>query len=64
MTRIFLIDALLPTTFWLDAVYAAVYTINRLPIPTLKDKSPYEVLFSKLPNYGFLKPKFCAYFRK
>ena len=36
--------------------------INRLPTPLLENKSPYEILFQRLPDYSFLKPFGCACF--
>jgi len=62
MTRSFLIDASFLASFWLDALYAAVFTINRFPTLVLRDKSPYETLFAKVPDYKFLKPFGCACF--
>ena len=40
-------------SFWLDALCAFVFTINRLPAPILYDKFPHEVLFAKVTNYNF-----------
>ena len=62
MTRSFFIDASLPASFWLNVVYVAIYTINRLPTPVVNEKSPYEVLFVKVSYYSFLKPFMCACF--
>ena len=62
MTRSFLIDASMPAYFWLDVANTAIYTINRLPTPILKNKSPFEVLFQRVPDYSFLKPFDCLYF--
>ena len=56
MTHSFLINSSIPASFRLDALSAAVYTINRLPTPFLHEKLPYEVLFAKVPDYKFLKP--------
>lgn len=33
----------------------AIYLINRLPIPLLKWKSPYETLYKKPPDYEMLR---------
>ena len=60
MTCSFLIDASLPASFWLDVLYVVVFTISRLPILIPYERSPYEVLFKKLPDYKFLKPFGCA----
>lgn len=41
--------------FWGDCVLTAVFIINRLPSPLLKDKCPYELLTSKKVDYDGLK---------
>lgn len=56
MIRTFLIDAFIPTYFWLDVAYAAIYAINRLPTTVLQNQSPFEVLFRRVPDYFFIKP--------
>ncbi|KAL3838972.1 hypothetical protein ACJIZ3_023563 [Penstemon smallii] len=45
----------LPTLYWSDAFLTAVYLINRLPSPSLKNLCPYEILFKRKPDYHFLK---------
>lgn len=37
-------------TFWSNARSTTVYLINRLPTPTVKNASPYSVLFGTKPN--------------
>jgi hypothetical protein len=39
-----------------------VHIINRIPTPNLSNKSPYELLFSKLPSYIHLKVFGCLCF--
>ena len=34
---------------------SSVYLINRLPNPVLNGDIPYQKLFSKIPDYKFLK---------
>ena len=55
MARTMLIDANMPDTFWHDAILTAVYVINRLPTPILNGPSPFFKLFSKPPDYSFLR---------
>ena len=62
MTRSFLIDASLLASFWLDALYAEVFTIGRFSTPLLHEKSPYETLFVKVLDYKFLRSFGCACF--
>ena len=62
MTKSLLIDAMMPTSFWLDAIYSTVFTINYLPTLILQGKSPYEVLFRRMPDYSFPKHFGCSYF--
>ena len=47
----------------LQTAHAAFFTINRLPSSVLSNKTPFEVLFSKLPDYTFLKPFGCSCFQ-
>ncbi|KAI3748828.1 hypothetical protein L6452_12207 [Arctium lappa] len=53
--RTLLIYAKCPERFWGEAVFTAVYAINRHPTPLLKHKSPYEALYDILPAYELLK---------
>lgn len=48
-------QASLPSTFWIFACHQAVFLINRMTTPNLKDKCPYELLFQESPNYDNVK---------
>ena len=50
-----LAHASVPHTFWDDAFHTANYLINRLPTKILNGVSPFQKLFSKSPQYDFLK---------
>lgn len=50
-----LAQAHMPLKYWSYAFQTSIYLINRLPTSVLKGKSPFQVLFSKTPNYQFLK---------
>jgi len=52
----FLIDASMLAYFWIEAAQMVVFTINRLPSSVLSNKTPFEVLFNRLPNYKFIDP--------
>ncbi|XP_021756646.1 uncharacterized protein LOC110721766 [Chenopodium quinoa] len=41
----------LPIGFWGECVLGAVYLINRTPSRLLNNKTPYEILFGKEPNF-------------
>ncbi|CAN1833819.1 Retrovirus-related Pol polyprotein from transposon TNT 1-94 [Linum perenne] len=48
-------QANLPPEFWADCVRHAVFLINRVPSPVLKNKTPFEILYHKPPALEDLK---------
>ena len=50
-------DANLAFSYWPYAFQTASYLINRQQTPLLQEKSPFEALFGKPPNYLKLKKK-------
>lgn len=57
-----LAQASLPFQFWWDAFSTAILLINSLPSPTLRNSSPYHLLFKRLPDYSFFKVFGCSCF--
>jgi hypothetical protein len=57
-----LISASVPERFWGKTALTAVYTINRIPSPTIHKKSPFELLYDKLPDYSSLRVFCCVCF--
>lgn len=55
-----LLQAKMPSIFWLEALTTAVYLANRLPHSSLKFQVPFSVLFNTSPNYLALKPFGCC----
>jgi hypothetical protein len=49
-------------SFWGEATFTAVYTINRYPSPVVQNTTPYEQLFGIAPNYNLLKVFGCLCF--
>ncbi|CAH9079866.1 unnamed protein product [Cuscuta europaea] len=62
ITRTMLLQASIPSQFWVDAIFTAAYIINRLPSPLLGNFSPYERLFQKSPDYAFMRLFGCSCF--
>ena len=46
-------------SYWSDCVVTAAFLINRLPSPLLNNKSPYELLLKKIPDYNVLRAFGC-----
>ncbi|XP_074305524.1 uncharacterized protein LOC141640740 [Silene latifolia] len=49
----------LPLQYWGDCIMTAAYLINRLPAPLIRNKTPYEMLHHKCPDYTNLKTFGC-----
>ncbi|XP_011010893.1 PREDICTED: uncharacterized protein LOC105115645 [Populus euphratica] len=47
--------AYMPVLLWVEAFSTAVFLINRLSLPFLDGKTPYEILFGKSPDYSMLR---------
>nr|GEV56150.1 hypothetical protein [Tanacetum cinerariifolium] len=57
--RTMLIDSLLPTTFWAEAVNTACYVQNRVLVTKPHNKTPCELLIGRLPNLKFVRHFVC-----
>nr|GEU80445.1 hypothetical protein [Tanacetum cinerariifolium] len=54
-----LADSLLPISFWAEAVNTAFYVQNRVLVTKPHNKTPYELLRSRTPSIGFMRPFGC-----
>ena len=52
----------LPITFWGECILTAVHLINRLPTLLLHKKTPFEVLYNKVPDYSRMRVFGCISF--
>ncbi|GJZ49090.1 retrovirus-related pol polyprotein from transposon TNT 1-94 [Tanacetum coccineum] len=57
-----LAQACVPQRFWHYDFDTAVYLINRMPSRTSTNKSPFEHIFKRSPDYSFLRVFGCLYF--
>ncbi|GKF80694.1 retrovirus-related pol polyprotein from transposon TNT 1-94 [Tanacetum coccineum] len=57
--RTMLVDSLLPTTFWVEAVSTTCYVQNRVLVTKPHNKTPYELLHSRPPSISFMRPFGC-----
>lgn len=54
VVRTLLEDSHVPPSFWVEGTATEVRLSNRLPSPTLGDKSPFEMMFHDKPCYSML----------
>ncbi|GJV28652.1 ribonuclease H-like domain-containing protein, partial [Tanacetum coccineum] len=54
-----LIDSLLPTVFWAEAVNTACYVLNRVLVTKPHNKTPYELIIGRPPSISFMRPFGC-----
>ncbi|GKF09546.1 ribonuclease H-like domain-containing protein, partial [Tanacetum coccineum] len=57
--RTMLVDSLLPTTFWAEAISIACYIFNRVRVTKPQNKTPYELLFGHKPIISYIRPFGC-----
>ena len=62
VTRTLLLQASVPSKFWVEALSTAVYLINRLPSTVIGFDSPYFRLFKTQPDYSSLHTFGCVCF--
>nr|GEX38514.1 ribonuclease H-like domain-containing protein [Tanacetum cinerariifolium] len=58
-TRTTLADSLLPIPFWAKAINTACYVQNKVLVTKPHNKTPYELLLSRSPSIGFMRPFGC-----
>ncbi|GJT97531.1 putative ribonuclease H-like domain-containing protein [Tanacetum coccineum] len=57
--RTMLADSFLPNTFWAEAVSTACYVFNRVLVTKPHNKTPYELITSKIPIISYIRPFGC-----
>nr|GEU71951.1 hypothetical protein [Tanacetum cinerariifolium] len=57
--RTMLVDSLLPIPFWAEAVNTACYVQNKVLVTKPHNMIPYELLLSRTPSIGFMRPFGC-----
>ncbi|CAN1221479.1 Retrovirus-related Pol polyprotein from transposon TNT 1-94 [Linum grandiflorum] len=60
MTRAILLQSRVPAPFWVEAIRTVTYLVNRQPTPTLGNISPFEILYSRRPDYSRLRVFGCT----
>ncbi|KAL2253435.1 UNVERIFIED_CONTAM: Retrovirus-related Pol polyprotein from transposon RE1 [Sesamum indicum] len=62
IARSIMFQSSFPRRFWGDAILSATYLVNRFPTAVLGWKTPYEILYQKVPSYEHLKTIGCLCF--
>ncbi|CAN0839525.1 Retrovirus-related Pol polyprotein from transposon TNT 1-94 [Linum grandiflorum] len=62
LARALLLESGVPPTFWVETVHTVIHLINRQVSPVLGNETPYQALYSKLPNYSLLRVFGCLCF--
>ncbi|GJZ76087.1 ribonuclease H-like domain-containing protein [Tanacetum coccineum] len=57
--RTMLADSFLPNTFWAKAVSTAFYVLNMVLVTKPQNKTPYELITSKIPIISYIRPFGC-----
>ncbi|KAJ9542625.1 hypothetical protein OSB04_029131 [Centaurea solstitialis] len=58
------IGANLPKRFWGECILTAAFVINRLPSKVIKNKTPFELIWNREPDYDLLKVFGCLVYFK
>nr|GEW75595.1 retrovirus-related Pol polyprotein from transposon TNT 1-94 [Tanacetum cinerariifolium] len=59
VAKTMLAGSFLPNTFWAEAVSTACYVLNRVLVTKPQNKTPYELLTSKIPIISYIRPFGC-----
>ncbi|CAL1377952.1 unnamed protein product [Linum trigynum] len=54
----------LPLKFWGECVLTAAYLINRMPLVPIGNRSPFQILFDRLPKYDHLRSYGCLVYAR